>query len=376
MQLVKELYLKLIKLNLDLSNTLSSIWNVSYFIEEKVVDNEIVGYLSNLALNHSHPEKSNNPKDPQFDSLNSVRGAAIHRIIHCYYDIQFCDTIFTTVENACDDKQTSVKVAILLNLAYLNYLDIDSAFKIFIKLTNTNDALILKYCFKSASYFNKKFYLNMLPLMDKVIDNEELHDKGSYLIVHSWLLGYDKNKQYYNRFINSSKKAKLQALHIAEGNLFAKEIIDEKCLDILFEFINQIDDDFASSYSSLILRKFNNSNFKELLPFMKKYSKTILFRNQPRYFLQYLLRCAKDYPNECLELLENMKFNKVITVQDKGHYDAEPVQLVLSIYSSLNNNFNTNKKQIEKALTVFDEMLKLDHLRLNSNKVMDTLKTI
>ncbi|WP_297868794.1 AAA family ATPase [uncultured Flavobacterium sp.] len=375
-RLVKELYLKLIKLNLDLSNTLSSIWNVSYFIEEKVIDNEILGYLSNLALNHPHPEKSNNPTDPHFDSLNSVRGAAIHRIIHCYYNIQFSDTIFTTVENACDDKQTSVKVAILLNLAYLNYLDIDRAFKIFIKLTDTKDALILKYCFKSASYFNKKFYLNMLPLMDKVIDNEELHDKGSYLIVHSWLLGYDTNKQYYNRFINSSKKAKLQALHIAEENLFAKEIINEKCLDILFEFINQIDDDFASSYSTLILRKFNNSNFEELLPFMKKYSKTILFRNQPRYFLQYLLQCAKDYPNECLELLKNMKFNKVITVQDRGHYDAEPVQLVLSIYSSLNNNFNANKKQIEKALTVFDDMLKIDHLRLNSNKVMDTLKTI
>lgn len=374
--LVKELYLKLIKFNLDLSNTLSSIWNVSYFIDEKVVDNEILEYLSNLALNHSHPEKSNNPTDPHFDSLNSVRGAAIHRIIHCYYDIKFCDTIFTTVENACDDRQTSVKVAILLNLAYLNYLDIDRAFKIFIKLTDTNDTLILKYCFKSASFFNKKFYSNMLPLMDKVINNEELHDKGSYLIVHSWLLGYDKNKQYYNRFINSSKKAKLQALHIAEENIFAKALMDKKCLAILFEFINQIDDDFASSYSTLILRKFNNSNFKELLPLMKKYSKTILFRNQPRYFLQYLLQCAKDYPNECLELLENMKFNKVTTVQDRGHYDAEPVQLVLSIYSSLNNNFTTNKKQIERALTVFDDMLKLDHLRLNSNKVMDTLKTI
>lgn len=375
-QLIKKLYLKLIKLNLDLSNTLSSIWNVSYFIDEKVVNNEILEYLSDLALNHSHPEKSNNPTNPHFDSLNSVRGAAIHRIIHCYYNIQFCDTIFTTVENACDDKQASVKVAILLNLAYLNYLDIDRAFKIFIKLTDTNDALILKYCFKSASYFNKKFYLNMLPLMDKVIENEELHDKGSYLIVHSWLLGYDKNKQYYNRFINSSKKAKLQALHIAEENIFAKALMDKKCLAILFEFINQIDDDFASSYSTLILRKFNNSNFKELLPLMKKYSKTILFRNQPRYFLQYLLQCAKDYPNECLELLENMKFNKVTTVQDRGHYDTEPVQLVLSIYSSLNNSFNTNKRQIEQALTVFDEMLKLDHLRLNSNKVMDTLKTI
>lgn len=374
--LVKELYLQLIKLNLDLSNTLNSIWNTSYFIDKKVIDTEILEYLSNLALNHAHPEKINNPTDPHFDSLNSVRGAAIHKIMNCYYDNKFSDIIFTTVEKASNDRQASVKVAILLNLAFLNYLDIDRAFKIFNKLTYTDDIVTLKHCFRAASYFNNKYYIKMLPLMDKVIANEELHKNGSYLIVHSLLLGYDKDKEYYIRFINSSKRAKLQALHIAEENLFAKGMLDKKCLDIVFEFINETDDDFAQSYSTLILRKFNNQNFKELYPFMQKYSKSILFRNQPRYFLQYLMQCAKDYPIECLELLENMNFNKVITVQDRGHYDAEPVQLVLSIYSSLNNNFKTNKKQIKRALTVFDDMLKLDHLRLNSNKAIETLKII
>ncbi len=374
--LIKELYLKLIKLNLNLSNTLSSIWRVDYLIDNKMIDDAIINYLCNLALNDPNPDRINNPTDPLFDSLNSVRGAAFHKLIHCNYDPNFKDKIFSTIEQAVDDSQTSVKVAILSNLAYLNHLDIDRAFEIFIKLTDTNNILLLKNAFRTANYFNNKFYPKMLSLHNKVIENEELHDKGAYLIIHSWLLGYDKSKEYYNRFINSSKKAKLKAIHIAEENLFKEGIIDKKCFDILFEFLNQNDNDFAHSYSTLILRKFNNSNFKEFLPFIKKYSKTVLFRNEPRYFLQYLLQCAKDYPNDCLELLENMKFNKVTTVQDRGHYDAEPVQLVLSIYSSLNNNFKTNKKQIEKALTVFDDMLKLDHLRLNSNKVMDTLKTI
>lgn len=374
--LIRELYLKLIKLNLNLSNTLSSIWRVDYLIDYKMIDDTILNYLCNLALNHPNPDRINNPTDPLFDSLNSVRGAAFHKLIHCNYNPNFKDKIFSTIEQAVDDSQTSVQVAILSNLAYLNHLDIDRAFEIFINLTDTNDILLLKNAFRTANYFNNKFYSRMLSLHNKVIENKELHDKGSCLIIHSWLLGYDKNKEYYNKFIKSSKKAKLKAIHIAEENLFKDGKIDKKCLDILFEFINQKDDDFAHSYSTLILRKFNNSNFKELLPFIKKYSKTVLFRNEPRYFLQYLLQCAKDYPNECLELLENMKFNKLTTIQDRGHYDSEPVQLVLSIYSSLNNNFKKNKKQIEKTLTVFDNMLKLDHLRLNSNKVIDTLKTI
>ena len=255
-------------------------------------------------------------------------------------------------------------------------MDVDRAFKIFLKLTDTTDVLLLKYCFKAAGYFNKKFHSRLLSLMDKVIANEELHEIGGALIVHSWLLGYDKTKEYYKRYINSSQKAKVKALYIAEKNLFANGSIDKKCLDILFEFLNQEHDDFARAYSSIILRQFNESNFNDLFPFMKRYSKTVLFENQPRYFLQYLLKSAKNNPKECLELLGNMKFGTAISIQSRGYYDAEPVQLVLSIYSSLNNNFKANKKSIERALTVFDEMLKLDHLRFNSGKVIDTLKAI
>src|SRR5690606_34533930 len=186
------------------------------------------------------------------------------------------------------------------------YLDINKAFELFLRLTDTNDLNLLKNAFRTASYFNSEFHSRMIPLIEKVLENEDLHDNGSYLMVHSWLLGYDKNKKYYNRLINSSKKAKLKAIEVAEGNLIKGGNINDKCLSILFSFLNEKDDDLTHSYSGLVLRKFNNENFNVLFPFMKKYSRSDLFKKDPRYFLQYLLKCVKNFPKECLELVTNM----------------------------------------------------------------------
>ena len=371
---LKELYLKLINGNLNQTNTLYSVWHSDYFIENEAVDLEMLNYLADLALNHSNPEKPLNLNDPLHDSLNSVRGAAIHKLIKCCYNPGFKEIIFSTIEQVINDPQLSVRVAVLAELAYLNHLDLDRAFKIFIKLTDTDDLMLLKNSFLAASYFKNEFYEEMKPLFNKIIDNEELHNDGSVLIVHNWLLGYDKKKEYYNRLISKSKTARLKSIHIAEENLFKDGSLNNKCIEILFQFLDEKEDDFASSYSGLILRKFISSNFKVLLSFMKVYAKSDLFQKDPRYFLQYLLKNTKDHPTECLELVKSMKFNRVPNIQNRGHYDTEPVQLILSIYSCLNNNFIDNKKQIEQALTIFDKMLKTEHLRLSSNKAIDALK--
>ena len=373
---IKNLYSKLIKIKFDIGNTIRLVWQAKYLIQSKNISEEILNYLCDLALNHENPDGNNIINDPLTTSLNTVRGAAFHKLIHCYYDTKFSDKIFKTAQAGINDRSLAVRVAILTNLAYLNYLDINKAFDFFLKLTDTNDLDLLKNAFRTASYFNSKFHSRMIPLIEKVIENEDLHDNGTYLIVHSWLLGYDKNKKYYNRLINTSKKAKLKAIEVAEGNLFKDSNINNKCLSILFSFLNEKDDDLAYSYSGLILRKFKTENFNILFPFMKKYSRSDLFKKDPRYFLQYLLKCVKNFPKECLELVNNMDFDKEIGIQNRGHYDSEPIQLILAIYSSLNNNFHKDKKFIEKSLTIFDNMLKKDHLRNTSNKVIESIKSL
>lgn len=371
---VKEIFKKHISKNLDTITSLYAVRNIEYFIKHKTVDFDILEYLCNMALHHSNPEKLEIINDSLTDSMNTVRGAAIHKIPFCYYNSDFKEKIFETLEQVIHDKNVSVRVALLANLAFLNYLDLDRSFKLFSTLTDTDDLEILNHSFRAASYFGEKFYDEMKPYYNKIIDNEELHKNGSVLIVHNWILGRDKDKSFYNRLAAKGNVAKLEILRVAEGNIFHKKKIDNKCLDIFFEFLNETHDDFAHSYSGFILRKFKVSQFKQLLLFMKKYAKTELFKKDPRYFLQYLLKCTKEYPIDSLELLKHMDFSRATNIQMRGHYDAEPVQLILAIYSSLNNNFTGNSKQIEHALTIFDNMLTLGHLRISSNKAIETLK--
>lgn len=368
---VKVLYKKFIQLNLDLVNTLSAICQTDYIIENKLVDNEIITFLNTNGLNHPHPEKPMNEGDSSFDSVNTVRGAAIHRIIQCYEHTEFKEIIFETAEKAVSDKQASVRVAVMQELGYLNYLDLDRSFRIFMKLTRRNDIEVLKNSFRTSQYFDVKFHQEMYPYFEKIINNKELHKDGN-VIVLSWLNDKISDKRLYKKFIKSSGEAKLCALNIAEANLFNNnKTTAKKSFEILTQFLEKDNEDFASAYSGIILRKFKHHNFEESYWFLLKYSKSKLCMAQPSYFLQLLITCAKDHPLKCLNLIQNLNYGKVPNIQRKGYYDKEPIQLILAIYSKLNMNLKENRKHVKKALDIFDSMLKHNHLRVSVNQAIE-----
>lgn len=220
-------------------------------------------------------------------------------------------------------------------------------------------------------YFNNKFHYEMIPYFEDLISYKELHKNGQVIIL-SWLNDKINDKELFEKFIKSSKEAKLCALAVAEENLISKKKeIDIKSLHIINRFLNQKDKEFSNAYSGLILRKVNNSNFIKFYPFLNKYSKTSLCLDEPRYFLNLLISCAKDFPKECLTLVENINFNKSPNIQDIGYYREEPVQLILAIYSKLNMDSKNNKKYIKKSLDIFDSMLTHNHLRTSANNAIE-----
>lgn len=368
---VRILFKKLIKLNLDRTNTLYTIWKTEYLIEHKLIDEEIFKFLSKNALNHPNPEKILNENDPLQDSLNSVRGASIHKIIKCYEQTEFSDLIFETIEKAISDPQISVKIAIIIELAFLNHLDIERSFKIFMKLVDKANIQILKNSIRASQYFNIKYHYEMHSYFENLINHKELHKDGQ-VIVLSWLIHNINDKKLFELFFKSSKEAKLCSLQVAEANLIdEKGKIDKKSLNIITRLLKQKDKNFSSSYSGLVLRKIKNKNFKQLYPFLYKYSKSSLCMDEPSYFLQLLLECVKDYPLECLKLVENMNFYKTPNIQGIAYYRDEPVQLILAIYSKLNMDLKNNKQNVIKALDIFDSMLTLNHLRLSANNAIE-----
>ena len=133
------LYKKLIKLELDEGNTLHSIWFVNYLLENELIDKQIFAYLSNLVLNYPNSPRKISHANLESESLNTVRSAAITKVMLCSYDSQFGDLIFDVVEKAVQDNNAVLNVGILGKIAYLNQLDIERAFAIFERLTVTDN---------------------------------------------------------------------------------------------------------------------------------------------------------------------------------------------------------------------------------------------
>lgn len=368
---VFDLIKKLINRNLDRVNTTYTIWKIAYLIEHNLVDKEIIEFLSDSALNHPHPNKSLNENYPYFDGSNSVRGSAMIKLIECCKHKEFENIIFQTVEKGILDSQISIRVSIVTNLPYLIKLNSKRSFNIFMKLVNTDDLDLLKNSFRTAKYFNSEFHFKMKSYFNKIIEYKELHKYGE-IIVLSWLNEALNNKKLYKKFVKSSDEAKLCAIKVAEAYIFNKsKSVSDKSFSIINDFLKMKSEEFSSAYSGMILRKFQQQNFKIGYPFLLNYSKSYSCRSEPRYFLKFLLTSVKDYPVECLKLVQNINFEKTPNIQKSGYYNKEPVQVILAIYSKLNMDLHTNRKHIKKSLDVFDSMLKINHLSVSANNAIE-----
>ncbi len=375
-KVIASIYKSILDYELNLSNTLHMIWIADFFIKHEIVDDKIMTFLTNSALNHENPSSPMNPRDPSFDSLNTVRGAAIRKVIQCYYNPEFADIIFSTVEKAANDPQASVKVGILGQIAFLNHLDLDRSFRIFENLVDTNDVEVLNNSFWSADYYVGQFFEQMLPYFDTIIRREELHKNGVVLLSKCWI-GSDKFKESYGlvqRAMNASEKAACAIIRTAEGNLFKEdEKIEKKCFGLLYDLLDKTGEEISSHFSGLILRKFKPSNFEKAYTFLDKYASSMHASNEPRYFLNLLRDCAKSYPLKCLELMKKCIHFDNNDIQKKGYIDREPTQVVLAIFSSLSKMFEPESESIEETLDLFDKLLQNNRLRGRAMEAIDSL---
>ena len=361
---------------LNLSDTLRTIWHMDYLIKCKLIDKQIIEYLSKLALYHENPSRPLNLDNPRIDSINSVRGASLDKLIHCYYNKDFKNDIFEVVEQAMYDEQISVKVSILSNLAYLNNLDLERSFLVFQKMTDTDNVDLIKNSFWSADFYKNKYFNRMQSYFEKIIQNEELHEKGVIIICKAWINDKDIKGSFelLQKAISSSEKARCAIIHTTEHNLIDKNgEINKKCYDLLIDLLKYDGDEIASRYSGLVLRKFKPNTFNIALPFLREYVKSSHARKEPRYLFNYLNNCSDENPIECLELMKEAMYIDNRSIQNRGYFDKEPVQVVLSIYSALNKKYHQSTSRLEETLDLFDILLQNNRMRGYANQAINTL---
>lgn len=371
---VQRIYKKAISLPFDREYTLYFVWVSSFFIEAKILDQDVLEYLIETAKNHPDPIGDTIRNDALNDSANNVRGSAAERISEAYFNPAFENLVFEALNQVAEDTNLSVRVAIMPRLAMLMHLNEQKTLEVFLKLVSSNEPEIMKHSIWSVQYLLNNNFDKLNDYFQRAIKMESIQGTIAAVLGGAWLKEKHGSYQLLNSLLKISDEARAKLVDMAAKNLGdKKESVREKCHQIFLRFLNSDDEKVIQEYSSAFL-DLTPEMFLEVYPLLKKYARSNVAKKEPHYYFEYLLKCTKKHPFECLELLQHVSTYDKPDISQAGYYDDEPVKVLIGIYNSLSSLETKNPEHLNKTIALFDKMLKTQKFRGAANKVIDQVE--
>jgi len=369
---VQRIYKKHIKTDLDETQTLFSIWVVDYFLENKSVDVEVLDFLIDCALNHNDPSDESVKHNPLTDGINTVRGAAGSRLVRIFFNQSYEEKIFNCLTKMTDDPSLVVRVSLLPRLALLMHQNEERTLQLFLKLVSKNEPEIIKHSFWSAQYLSNNYFDRLVPYFEHAIEIEDVHYDLSNILMQAWLKDKSEANELVNRLSKASHTAISTVIQSAAENLEYAPELKDKCILKLFAFLHYDDEKVADAYDHAF-HHLPVDMFEELLQFLKKYARSAVARKAPQHFYEYLLKCAKTHPIECISLLSNFQKYDRPDISSGRYYDDEPIKVLIGAYNAL--SVEENSSHLRMAIKLFDKMLKDPRFRQEANRALSQVET-
>jgi nitrate reductase assembly molybdenum cofactor insertion protein NarJ len=371
---VQRIYKKALSIPFDRDYTLYLVWVSSYFLEAKILDQDVLEYLIEIAKNHPNPENNIIRNDALNDGADNVRGAAAGRISEVYFNPAFENLVFEALNQIAEDPNLSVRVAIMPRLAMLTHLNEQKTLEVFLKLVSSNEPEIMKHSVWSVQYLLNNNFDKLNDYFQRAIKMESIHGTIAVVLGGAWLKEKKGSYQLLNLLLKVSDEAKAKLVDMAVKNLKdEKDSVRAKCRQIFLRFLNSTDEKVIQEYSSAFF-DLTPEMFVEVYPLLQKYARSNVAKKEPRSYFEYLIKCAKKHPVQCLELLQHVNTYDKPDISQAGYYDDEPVKVLIGIYNSLSSLETKNPKHLNKTIALFDKMLKTQKFRGAANKVIDQVE--
>ncbi len=368
---VQRIYKKALSIPFDREYTLYFVWVSSYLVEAKILDQDVLEYLIEIAKNHPDPEGNTIRNNALMDGANNVRGSAAGNISKVYFNPAFENLVFEALHQIAEDPNLSVRVAIMARLAMLMNLNEQKTLEVFLKLVNSNEPEIIEHSIWSVQYLLNNNFDKLHNYFQSAIKMESIQGSIAVVLGVAWLKEKEGSFQLLNSLLKISEEGKAKLVDMAVKNLGdEKESVRAKCRQIFLRFLNSTDEKVIQEYSSAFFDLTPNM-FLEVYPLLQKYARSNVAKKEPHYYFEYLLKCAKKHPVECLELLQHVITYDKPDISQAGYYDDEPVKVLIGIYNSLSSSKTKDSEHLNKTIALFDEMLKNQKFRGAANKVID-----
>jgi len=113
-------------------------------------------------------------------------------------------------------------------------------------------------------------------------------------------------------------------------------------------------------------------HFSILKNFLYEFVDSPIGKHREHSFYLFLAKCSKEFPKECIHLASKFKNHIDFNTKDQVLRN-EPLNVIISAYNQI-REYDKSDSSVEKAMDVFDSILKSSKFRDSAFDVLDKLE--
>lgn len=333
--------------------------------------------LNFSSVNKYNPNaiKGTSITDFLFKGLNSISGTAISGLIHAEIP-ELEDTIFETMEKILQAEQLEVRGYTLYHFAYLNNLNKDRAFELFVKtLLNENDIHVIAASIWSLQFMTGIDFEKLKPIFIKLIQITELGDLDSQwlfsILYFSYLFDRQDAEKLLHELLKCNPHSRAFAANQISKHYYYNENSQPKSKVLLMQLLGYIQ---KTDKINIHYHYMDQVKLGDIYPFFESYVEKYNFEMSDR-LVQYLTMQCNSYPFQSIKLFnmaQQKKENKSVS-QKTFRRNEDVIKFIAVAFTAIKENDLKSKDMRQMLLESFNLMLKDYRYRNISEKILEEI---
>lgn len=301
---------------------------------------------------------------------NSIRGAAIECLVMCYNMQEYEEQIFSTLEYLASNSNNVTRSCIIMHGAYLNRLDKQKAFNLYLKCVEDYDPLLLGL---SAHKGHPLYYLNyinfkeLIPFYQRAIavETKEVGDSMSNFLLNAYMNDVPESYLLLDNLIKLNNSARINIIKNLSTAFKHKKFRSKrwKLLNDILCFDNK---ELGEEYATFFLHVKEEYSL-ELETFITNYLNSPISQFKNSKFYQFLRALVRYNPEQCLSWFFLSAPDNLSEKQFSSR--SHPLNVLIEAYNGI-REYDKENQLLEKAMDTFDSLLSLSEYRSYNLKVV------
>jgi hypothetical protein len=291
--------------------------------------------------------------------INSIRGQAVEVLVDCYLLNQYKEDIFETLEFVADNANAATRACILYNGAWLNNLDKQRAFNLYLRLmSDYAPSLLAIPCHNGHPllyHINIDFH-RLIPFFERAITVDEAGKPMVSFLLNAYLHDKDGALCLLKKLIYRNSIARVELAWILT-DILSNNDYNTKGWYLLNRLLEYDDKELGNKLDHCFLRIPPILN-DHLRKFINRYLKSPVAKYKSNEFYNFLRKLIPINPSQCLIWL----FNSDLSISKLDYHEELPVNILIESYNGI-REYEKDNPMIEKAMDAFDELLQIPKYR-------------